>query len=172
MPVICCPPVTVVSPELGADSDAVLRRTRFPRRYEFRALACSGEANPNRSWRIPPVSALLTGVGFFGMRLPPVTEAQPELGADSYSVLRRTVSRRRYEFCALASSGETNPNRSWCFPPVSALLTGVGFFGMRLPPVTEAQPELGTDSYSVLRRTESRRRYGFRALACSGEANP
>ena len=93
--------------------------------------------NPNGSWCFPPVSALLDGVGLFGIRPPPASECWPELSADSDAVLRRTRARRRYEFHTLACSGETNPNRNWCLPPVSALLTGVGLFGIRLPPASE-----------------------------------
>ena len=91
-----------------------------PRKYEFHTPACSGETNPNRNWRLPPVSAPLNRVGLFGIRLPPASECWPELGADSHSVLRRTRARRRYGFRTLACSGETDPNGSWCFPPVSA----------------------------------------------------
>ena len=143
-----------------------------PRRYEFHTPACSGETNPNRNWRLPPVSAILNGGGLFGIHLPPASECWPELSADSDAVLRRTRAPRRYGFLPLACSGEADPNGSWCLPPVSALLTGVGLFGIRLPPTSECWPELSADSHAVLRRTKARRRYGFRALAYSGEANP
>ena len=69
------PPVTGLWPEHSADLDAVLRLTKARRRYEVHTLASSGEANPNRNWRLPPVSALLDGVALFGIHLPPVTEA-------------------------------------------------------------------------------------------------
>ena len=143
-----------------------------PRRYEFHTPACSGETNPNRSWRLPPVSALLNGVGLFGIHLPPITGFSPELSADSHLVLRRTMSPRRYEFHTPACSGETNPNRSWCFPPVSAILNGGGLFGIHLPPASECWPELRADSHAVLRRTNPNRRTGSPPGVCSGEANP
>ena len=166
------PPASECWPELSADSHAVLRRTKARRRYGFRALAYSGEANPNRSWYLPPVSALLTGVGLFGIRLPPASECWPELSADSHAVLRRTKARRRYGFRALAYSGEANPNRSYCLPPVSAPLNGVGLFGIRLPPASECWPELSPRTEAVLRRERVRRTYEFRTLTCSGETTP
>ena len=166
------PPASECWPELSADSDAVLRRTRAPRRYGFLPLACSGEADPNGSWCLPPVSALLTGVGLFGIRLPPASECWPELSADSHAVLRRTKARRRYGFRALAYSGEANPNRSYCLPPVSAPLNGVGLFGIRLPPASECWPELSPRTEAVLRRERVRRTYEFRTLTCSGETTP
>ena len=69
-------------------------------------------------------------------RSPPVTGCWPELREYSDAVLRRTRARRRYEVHTRTSSGETTPNRSWRFPPVSALLNGVGLFDIHLPPVT------------------------------------
>ena len=166
------PPASECWPELSADSHAVLRRTKARRRYGFRALAYSGEANPNRSYCLPPVSAPLNGVGLFGIRLPPASECWPELGARSHAILRRTNPNRRTESPPGTCSDETTPNRSWGFPTVSAPLNGIGLFGIRLPPASECWPELSADSHPVLRRTKARRRYGFRALAYSGEANP
>ena len=166
------PPASECWPELSADSDAVLRRTMAPRRYGFLPLACSGEADPNGSWCLPPVSAPLNGIGLFGICLPPASECWPELRADSHAVVRRTNPNRRTGSPPRVCSGEANPNRSWCRPPVSAPFNGIGFFGIRLPPASECWPELSADSHPVLRRTKARRRYGFRALAYSGEANP
>ena len=161
LPAIRCPPVTGSSPELRADSHSVLRRTKARRRYEVHTLASSGEANPNRNWRLPPVSAFLNGVGLFGIHLPPITGFSPELSADSHPVLRRTTAPRRYDVCPRSSSGKTNPNRNWRLPPVSVPLDGVGLFGIRLPPASECWPELRADSHSVLRRTKAPRRYEF-----------
>ena len=143
-----------------------------PRRYEFHTPACSGEANPNRSWCIPPMSAPLSGVGLFGIRLPPASECWPELSADSDAVLRRTRAPRRYGFLPLACSGEADPNGSWCLPPVSALLTGVGLFGIRLPPASECWPELSANLHPVLRRMMSPRRYESPPRTNSGKTNP
>ena len=74
MPMTRSPPVTGLWPEHSADLDAVLRRTRARRSYGFLTLAYSGETNPNRYWRLPPVSALLNGAGLFGIHLPPASE--------------------------------------------------------------------------------------------------
>ena len=115
------------------------------------------------------MSAPLKGVGFFGIRLPPASECWPELSADSHPVLRRTRARRRYGFLPLACSGETNPNRNWRLPPMSAPLNGVGLFGIRLPPASECWPELRADSQLVLLRTASRRRTAPPSRTCSGE---
>ena len=46
LPVRISPPAGECWPELGADAEAVLRRTRARRRLQYRALACSGENNP------------------------------------------------------------------------------------------------------------------------------
>ena len=169
---ICLPPASECWPELRADSHAVVRRTNPNRRTGSPPRVCSGEANPNRSYCLPPVSAPLNGIGFFGIRLPPASECWPELSADSHPVLRRTKARRRYGFRALAYSGEANPNRSYCLPPVSAPLNGVGLFGIRLPPASECWPELSPRTEAVLRRERVRRTYEFRTLTCSGETTP
>ena len=152
-------------------TQAVLRRTRARRRYGSPSRACSGEANLNGSWCSPPVSALLDGVGLFGIRLPPVRECLPELNMRTQAVLRRTRVRRRYASPSRACSGEVNPNGSWCSPPVRVLLDGVGLFGIRLPPVRECLPELSMRMQAVHRQTRARRRYGSPSRACSGEAN-
>ena len=115
------------------------------------------------------MSAPLNGVGPFGIHLPPASECWPELSADSDAVLRRTRAPRRYGFRALAYSGEANPNRSYCLPPVSAPLNGVGPFGIHLPPASECWPELRADSQLVLLRTASRRRTAPPSRTCSGE---
>ena len=143
-----------------------------PRRYEFHTPAYSGKTNPNRNWRLPPMSAPLNGVGLFGIRLPPASECWPELSANLHPVLRRMMSPRRYESPPRTNSGKTNPNRNWCLPPVSALLDGVGPFGICLPPASECWPELSAESDAVLRRTRARRRYGFHARISSGEDTP
>ena len=162
------PPVT----EAGAErADCGCPRRARARGGEH-ALACSGEANPHRSWCFPPVSAPLNGVGLFGIRLPPARECWPELSARSDAVLRLARARRRYGYRACVCSGEANPHRSWCFPPVSAPLNGVGLFGIRLPPARECWPELSARPEAVLRLARARRRYGYRACVCSGEANP
>ncbi|PTQ84180.1 hypothetical protein C8U37_11098 [Trichococcus patagoniensis] len=44
----CFPPTSACWPELGARAAAVLRRTSARRRWERRALVCSGEAGPRR----------------------------------------------------------------------------------------------------------------------------
>ena len=67
------PPVTGLWPEHSADSRPLLRRMKASRRYGFLTRTSSGEANPNRNWRLTPVSALLDGVGLFGIHLPPIT---------------------------------------------------------------------------------------------------
>ncbi len=129
--------------------------------YGSPSHVCSGETNPNRSWCLPPVSRLLDGVGLFGIRFPPASECWPELSARSPAVLRRTMSRRRTESPPGTSSGETNPNRNWHLPPVSAFLNGVGLFGIPLPPASECWPELSASTDAVLRRTKARRRWKF-----------
>ena len=153
-------------------TQAVLRRTRVRRRYGSPSRACSGEANLNGSWCAPPVSGLLDGVALFGIHLPPVRECLPELSMRTQAVLRRTRARRRYASPSRACSGEANPRRSWCSPPVSGLLDGVALFGIRLSPVRECLPELSMRTQAVLRRTRARRRYAAPpSRAYSGEAN-
>ena len=120
-----CPPSNDVSPEVRISLSHQLRRN-----------------TPNRSWCLPPVSALLDGVGLFGIRPPPASECWPELSADSQAVLRLVRSPRKTAFSPRTISGEANPNRSWCFPPLSAFLNGVGLFGIRPPPASECWPEL------------------------------
>ena len=136
VPMTRSPPVTGLWPEHSADLDAVLRQTMACRRYDVHTRTSSGEANPQRSWCFPPVSALLDGVALFGIRPPPASECWPELSADSQAVLRLVRSPRKTAFSPRTISGEANPNRSWCFPPLSAFLNGVGLFGIRLPPIT------------------------------------
>ena len=165
-------PASECWPELSARMDAILRRTKARRRYGFRVRSCSGEANFNRNWCLPPVSALLDGVALFGIHLPPASECWPELSADSHAVLRRTNPNRRKGSPPRTCSGEANPNRNWRLPPVSAPLNGVGLFGIHLPPASECWPELSADSHAVLRRTNPNRRKGSPPRACSGEANP
>ena len=75
MPMTRSPPVTGLWPELREYSDAVLRQTKARRWYGFHTHTSFGEANPNRNWRLPPVSAPLDGVALFGIHLPPVTGA-------------------------------------------------------------------------------------------------
>jgi hypothetical protein len=142
------------------------------RRYEFRTRTSSGEANPNRSWCLPPVSALLNGVGLFGIRLPPATGmlAGAERGFGCCPPANEGSPEVRISHSP--SSGETNPNRSWCLPPVSALLNGVGLFGIRLPPASECWPELSADSHAVLRRTKAPRRYEFRCSRLLRRSKP
>ena len=142
------------------------RRTGSPSRTS------SGETNPNRCWCPPPMSALLTGVGLFGIRLPPASECWPELSTRTQAVLRRTTAPRRTAPPSRTSSGETNPNGSWCLPPMSAPLNGVGLFGIHLPPASECWPEMDTESDAVLRRTKAPRRTGSPPRISSGEANP
>ena len=153
-------------------TQAVLRRPRARRRYASPSCACSGEAKLNGSWCSPPVRGLLDGVELFGIRLPPVRECLPELSMRTQAVLRRTRVRRRYASPSRACSGEANPRRSWCSPPVSGLLDGVVLFGIRLSPVRECLPELSMRTQAVLRRTRARRRYAAPpSRAYSGEAN-
>ena len=90
-----CPPVGECLPELGADADAVLRRTRARRRWQRRLLACSGEVNLYGSWGFPPANGALAGVGVPVICCPPAGECWPELGADVEAILRRTRARRR-----------------------------------------------------------------------------
>ena len=67
-------PVKECWPELGADAEAVLRRTRARRRWQYLTLACSGENTLYGSWGFPPVNGLLTGVGLPVLDFPPVKE--------------------------------------------------------------------------------------------------
>ena len=136
LPVTRSPPVTGGSPELSARSDAVLRRTKACRRYGFLPRPTSGENNPNRNWCFPPVSAFLNGGAVPTICCPPASECWPELGADSQSVLRRTTAPRRYDVRPRTCSGEANPNRNWCLPPVSAFLDGGAVPTICCPPVT------------------------------------
>ena len=152
-------------------TQAVLRRPRARRRYASPSCACSGEAKLNGSWCSPPARGLLDGIALFGIRLPPVRECLPELSMRTQAVLRRTRARRRYASPSRACSGEANPRRSWCSPPVRGLLDGVGLFGIRLPPVRECLPELSMRTQAVLRRPRVCRRYASPSRACSGEAN-
>ena len=46
LPVIVSTPASECWPELGADAEAVIRRTRARRRWQRRPLACSGEDDP------------------------------------------------------------------------------------------------------------------------------
>ena len=69
LPVIISPPAGECWPELGADVEAVLRRTRARRRWQRRLLACSGEDNPYGSWDFPPGNGLLAGVEVAGNNL-------------------------------------------------------------------------------------------------------
>ena len=112
LPVIIAPPAGECWPELGADVEAVLRRTRARRRWQCRPLACSGEDNLHRSWCLPPGNGSLTGVALSVIISPPVRECWPELGADAEDVLRRTRARRRWQRRLLACSGEDKPYRS------------------------------------------------------------
>lgn len=162
------PPASECWPELSADSQAVLRRTNPNRRYESPSRVCSGEDNPNRNWCLPPLSALLDGVALFGIHLPPASKCWPELSAYSQSVLRRTTSNRSTGSPPRISSGETNPNRSYCLPPVSALLTGGEIFGIRPPPAGEYWPELGERTDAVLRRNKPSRRSEHPSRTTSG----
>ena len=152
--------------------EAVLRRTRARRRWQRRPLVCSGEDTPYGSWDSPPGNGPLTGVGLPVIICPPAGECWPELGAHAEAVLRRTRARRRWQFRALACSGVGTARRSWRFPPVSALLTGVGIPVIISPPAGECWPELDADAEAVLRRTRARRMWECRALACSGEDTP
>ena len=139
---------------------------------QYRALACSGEDNPYGSWDFPPGNGLLTGVTLPVIISPPVRECWPELGADSHPVLRRTRARRRWHRRTLTCSGKDNLYGRWCFPPGNGALSGVEVPVICCPPAGECWPELGADVEAVLRRTNARRRWQFRALACSGEDNP
>jgi hypothetical protein len=103
-PVIVLPPVSECWPELGADSEAVLLRTRTRRRWRRRALSSSGEeatAGDQVAAPRPPVNALSPELRFSVIVLPPAGECWPELGADSKAALRRTRPRRRWRLsCA------------------------------------------------------------------------
>ena len=81
-------PVKECWPELGADAEAVLRRTRARRRWQYLTLACSGENTLYGSWGFPPVNGLLTGVGLPVIVFPPAGECWPEL-ADLWRALLR-----------------------------------------------------------------------------------
>ena len=83
-------------------------------------------------WCFPPGNGLLTGVGLPVIVSAPAGECWPELGADVEAVLRRTNARRRWQFRAIACSGEDNPYRSWGFPPGNGPLTGVAVSVNRL----------------------------------------
>ena len=69
LPVIASPPAGECWPELGADVEAVLRRTRARRRWQRRPLVCSGEDTPYGSWDSPPGNGLLDGVAVVGNSL-------------------------------------------------------------------------------------------------------
>ena len=152
--------------------EAVLRRTRARRRWKHRALACSGVGTARRSWRFPPVSALLTGVGIPVIIFPPAVECWPELGVGADAVFRGTGARRRWECRALACSGEDTLYGSWCCPPGNGLLTGVAVPGNRLsscgrmlagvgrgfaccPPANQRSSEVGVSGDRLLRRRQS-----------------
>ena len=151
------PPGRECWPELGATVDAVLPRTEARRRRDFRALACSGEGTACRSWCFPPVNGPSPELRFPVICSSPVSECWPEVGASAEYALRRTRARRRWECRALACSGVGTARRSWRFPPVSALLTGVGIPVIISPPAVECWPELGADA--VFRGTGARRRW-------------
>ena len=115
LPVRISPPAGECWPELGADAEAVLRRTKVNRRWQRRTFACSGEDNPYGSWCLRPGNAPLAGVGLPVRISPPAGECWPELGADAEAVLRRTNTRRRWQ----------------CRPPPAparTTLTGAGTF--------------------------------------------
>ena len=152
LPVRVSPPSGECWPELGADAEAVLRRTKVNRRWQRRTFACSGEDNPYGSWCLRPGNAPLAGVGLPVRISPPAGECWPELGADAEAVLRRTRARRRLQYRALACSGEENPYRSWDFPPGNGLLTGVGLPVRISPPAGECWPELRHQRHALLRR--------------------
>ena len=106
LPVRVSPPSGECWPELGADAEAVLRRTKVNRRWQRRTFACSGEDNPYGSWCLRPGNAPLAGVGLPVRISPPAGECWPELGADAEAVLRRTRARRSWQYRPLACSGK------------------------------------------------------------------
>ena len=81
-------PVKECWPELGADAEAVLRRTRARRRWQYLTLACSGENTLYGSCCLPPAKDSLAGVVVSGNICPPVKECWPEL-ADLWRALLR-----------------------------------------------------------------------------------
>ncbi len=95
LPVTVSPPAGECWPELGADAEAVLRRTRASRRWQYRALACSGEDTSYGIWCLPPANGPLTGVAVPVIVSPPAGECWPELSADVEAVLPRTRASRR-----------------------------------------------------------------------------
>ena len=81
-------PVKECWPELGADAEAVLRRTRARRRWQYLTLACSGENTLYGSWGFPPVNGALTGVAVPGNSFLPARECWPELAAMRHALQR------------------------------------------------------------------------------------
>ena len=65
-------PVKECWPELGADAEAVLRRTRARRRWQYLTLACSGENTLYGSWAsgnsLSSCGRMLAGAGRFVAR--------------------------------------------------------------------------------------------------------
>ena len=117
------------------------------------------------------MSARLNGVEVPGNSCSPASECLPELSAGTEADLRRTIARRRSGFCARVSSGEANPGRRRCVPPVNAVLNGVAVPGNSAAPASECWPELSERTEAVLRRTIAHRRSGFCARASSCEAS-
>ena len=135
------PPARECWPELSADAEAVLRRTKARRRWQYRSLACSGEGKPYRRWCLPPGNGPLAGVGLPVICCPPAGECWPELGADAEAILRRTRAHRRWQRRPIACSGKDNLYGRWCFPPGNGALAGVEVPVICCPPAGECWPE-------------------------------
>ena len=160
-PIIVSPPVSECWPELGAYSDAVLRRTNARRRWEHPALACSGEGGPRSKTgggALFSGEGSLTGVAVPGNSpsscgqmlagaecghgcCPPANQRSSEEGTSCARLLRR----RDCSSELVLSSGER-------------ALTGVAVPGIDCPPGSECWPELDARAEAVLRRTNARQR--------------
>ena len=170
VPVICCPPASECWPELGADAEAVLRRARSRRRWQYRALACSGEDNLYGSWCFPPGNGLLTGVGLSGNSLysckrmlagAGTSAARSSSTSAALSELTHAYSRllrRGHPLRELVlSSGQRPSHRSWASGnPLSScgrMLAGASASAARSSSTSAALSELTHPSRRLLRRS-------------------
>ncbi len=115
----CCPPSSEGSPEVRD-----LRSPHLRRRHPSSELVLSSDERPSqrrKALRYSSSSCYRNPAGAergFGC-CPPTNKGSSEVRI-SHS----------------PTSGETNPNRSWCLPPVSAFLNGGAVPTIYCPPVT------------------------------------
>ena len=162
------PPANIRSPELVADTHAVLRGATRSQALAFSA----GEGGPCRSWQSQ--ENVTSGLrGFAGGQTPdndspPANIRSPELVADTHAVLRGATRSQALAF----SAGEDGPCRSW--RSQGNVTSGLrGFAEVRppdndSPPAIIRSPELVAGTHAVLRGTTRSPALAFSA----GEGGP